>query len=81
MIKYGSFDKFPHYVSLKKVVGTNCNFISYKIEKTASGNSKIYLFSTIDNLLKGAAGQAVENMNRYFDYPVDFGLSQLEALQ
>lgn len=73
-VRFGSLKDNPHLVSLKKVVGTNNNFISYKVDQ-----NKLYLFSVIDNLIKGAAGQAIENMNKYLDYPLDYGL-QLEAL-
>jgi N-acetyl-gamma-glutamyl-phosphate reductase len=50
---------------LQNVVGTPFTHISY----TLNGN-KLYLFSSIDNLLKGAASQAVENLNRWLDLPV-----------
>ncbi len=81
MIRAGSLKEYPELVSLKKVVGTNKTHISYTIEKYNDQYSKLYVFSTIDNLLKGAAGQAVENMNTFFDYPIDLGLADLEALQ
>jgi N-acetyl-gamma-glutamyl-phosphate reductase len=51
------------------VVGSNRCDISWRIE----GNS-VLLFSCIDNLLKGAAGQAVQNMN------VRFGLDEAAGL-
>jgi N-acetyl-gamma-glutamyl-phosphate reductase len=76
MVKFGSLKDNPQLASLKKVVGTNNTFISYTVDQ-----NKLYVFSVIDNLVKGAAGQAVENMNKFYDYPIDFGLSQLEALQ
>jgi N-acetyl-gamma-glutamyl-phosphate reductase len=76
MIQFGSLKKNPQLASLKKVVGTNNTHISYTVDE-----QKLYVFSVIDNLVKGAAGQAIENMNKNFDYPVDRGLSQLEALQ
>jgi N-acetyl-gamma-glutamyl-phosphate reductase len=76
MVKFGSLKNNPQLASLKKVVGTNNTFISYTID-----NNKLYVFSVIDNLVKGAAGQAIENMNKNLDYPVDQGLAQLEALQ
>ena len=76
MIRFGSFKDNPQFASLKKVVGTNNTHISYLVD-----DQKLYVFSVIDNLVKGAAGQAIENMNKKFDYPVDMGLSQLEALQ
>ncbi len=76
MIQFGSLKKNPQLASLKKVVGTNNTHISYTVD-----GQKLYVFSVIDNLVKGAAGQAIENMNKSFDYPVDMGLCQLEALQ
>ena len=54
---------------LKNVVGTPYCHISYELV----GN-KLYVFSLIDNLLKGAASQAVENLNRVMDLPAHFSL-------
>lgn len=62
-------------VSLKKVVGTAKTHISY----TTQGD-KLYVFSSLDNLMKGAASQAVENFNNLSGLPVHTGLAQLEAL-
>lgn len=45
-------------VSLKKVVGTNLCQIGFAVE-----GDRLILVSAIDNLVKGAAGQAVQNMN------------------
>jgi N-acetyl-gamma-glutamyl-phosphate reductase len=56
-------------VDLKQVVNTNKCLIS--IEK--QGN-KIAVHSAIDNLLKGASGQAVQNMNLLFDLEETAGL-------
>ncbi len=42
------------------VKGTNCCDIGYKID---ARNNRLILMSAIDNLVKGAAGQAVQNMN------------------
>ena len=58
---------------LKQVVNTNYCFIH--LEK--HGN-KLLITSVIDNLLKGASGQAVENMNLMFGWKQDTGL-QLKA--
>ena len=33
--------------------------------------------SALDNLVKGASGQAVQNMNLVLDYPEDMGLEQI----
>lgn len=56
-------------VHLKQVVNTN--YCLLHVEK--HGN-KALIVSVIDNLLKGAAGQAVENMNLMFDFAEDEGL-------
>jgi N-acetyl-gamma-glutamyl-phosphate reductase len=62
-------------VSLKKVTGTAMTQISFKVI-----GDKLYLFSCIDNLLKGAASQAVENFNYLFQIPATTGLDHLEAI-
>ena len=57
-------------IDLKQVVNTNyCLLHIQKIE------NKILVTSCIDNLLKGAAGQAIENMNLQFDFPQETGLA------
>lgn len=67
--------QMPDGMSLKKVVGTARTHITFTKE-----GDKLYLFSAIDNLMKGAASQAIENMNRLMDLPTETGLSHLEAL-
>ena len=37
--------------------------------------SKLLITSVIDNLVKGASGQAVQNMNLMFGLPEDMGLN------
>lgn len=54
---------------IQPVVGTAFTHISY-----ALNDDKLYVFSVIDNLLKGAASQAVENLNRMLDLPPAFTL-------
>ncbi|MDR3607000.1 MAG: N-acetyl-gamma-glutamyl-phosphate reductase [Oligoflexia bacterium] len=56
-------------LSLNRVVGSPRVQLAYSV----SGN-RLYLFSLIDNLLKGAASQAIENFNRLQDLPVTTGL-------
>ncbi|HEY4644373.1 MAG TPA: N-acetyl-gamma-glutamyl-phosphate reductase [Bacteroidota bacterium] len=56
---------------VKDVAGTNFCDIGFKLD--ASSN-RLYLFSAIDNLIKGAAGQAVQNMN------ILFGIEETEGL-
>lgn len=57
-------------VSLKRVVGTNRCQIGL-----ATDGGRLVLVSAIDNLLKGAAGQAVQNLNLLL------GLDETEGLQ
>lgn len=57
-------------VDLKQVVNTNKGILS--IEKHGS---KLMVISAIDNLLKGASGQAVQNMN------LMFGLDEMTGLK
>ncbi len=73
LVKFGKAS--PRLLSLKSVVGSARCQISFEIQ-----GDKLFLFSTIDNLLKGASSQAVENMNRLFDLPVSAGLAGLEEL-
>ena len=56
-------------IFLKQVVNTNKCFI--QLEKVGS---KLVVHSVIDNLLKGASGQAVQNMNLMFDLEETMGL-------
>ena len=56
-------------VDLKQVVNTNKCLLS-----VTSRNGEALVISVIDNLLKGASGQAVENMNLMFGLPEDCGL-------
>jgi N-acetyl-gamma-glutamyl-phosphate reductase len=56
-------------IFLKQAIGTNKCFIN--IEKT---NDTIVIHSVIDNLLKGASGQAVQNMNLLFGLNESAGL-------
>lgn len=54
---------------LKMVTGTN----KVMLYPRKYGN-KLHIISCLDNLIKGAAGQAVENMNLMFGFPQDCGL-------
>jgi N-acetyl-gamma-glutamyl-phosphate reductase len=56
-------------VSLKEVVNTNKALLQLHFH-----NGYIHITSAIDNLLKGASGQAVQNMNLLFGFPEDCGL-------
>jgi N-acetyl-gamma-glutamyl-phosphate reductase len=56
-------------IFLKQVVNTNKGIV--QLEKAGS---KLVVHSTIDNLLKGASGQAVQNMNLLFGLEETTGL-------
>jgi len=60
----------PEIPELKDIHHTNFCDISWKLV----GNDTLVTFSTIDNLVKGAAGQAIQNMN------IMFGFEQTEGL-
>jgi N-acetyl-gamma-glutamyl-phosphate reductase len=44
------------------------------------GENVLVVLSVIDNLVKGAAGQAIQNMNLMFDFDECLGLSQIPVL-
>ncbi len=71
--KYYSEHPFVHVVDknpdLKMVVNTNKAILYVR-----KYNNKLHIISLIDNLLKGASGQAVQNMN------LIFGLDELTGL-
>lgn len=57
---------------LKDVVGSNCVKIGYVLDKRLK---RLVIVSCIDNLMKGAAGQAVQNMNIMCGFSESEGLS------
>lgn len=59
---------------LKYVVGSNNCLIGYEISKRTN---QLIVFSCTDNLIKGAAGQAIQNMNIMFGLNEDSGLSKI----
>ena len=59
------------FISTNDVINTNNCFIS--ICRTKYKN-KIIILSAIDNLIKGGAGQAIQNMNIKFDFKYDEAL-------
>jgi N-acetyl-gamma-glutamyl-phosphate reductase len=69
---------FVHFMGVNKIPKTKmvrgsnqCKISLFKRDK------KLIILSTIDNLVKGAAGQAIQNMNIMFDYQEDAGLNLL----
>ena len=56
-------------ISMKEVVNTNKGLVHVELH-----DGYVHITSAIDNLVKGAAGQAVQNMNLMFGLPEDTGL-------
>lgn len=60
---------------ISHVVNTNRARLSAAVDRRAG---KLLLFAAVDNLLKGASGAAVQNMNLALGYPEDAGLEHLK---
>lgn len=61
----------------RMVKGSNmCRLAVYRPQ----GGSKVVVLSVIDNLVKGAAGQAVQNMNILLDLPETLALEQVALM-
>ena len=74
-INAGNPEHDAYILSLKSVVGTPYVHIAYFVD-----NGKIFVFSSIDNLLKGAASQAIENINALYQLPLATGLLAKECV-
>ena len=68
---------FIKILKLNSQLGTgnviNTNNCEISICQTRIKN-KIVIFSALDNLIKGASGQAIQNMNLLFSYPEHLGI-------
>ncbi|MBW2565416.1 MAG: N-acetyl-gamma-glutamyl-phosphate reductase [Deltaproteobacteria bacterium] len=62
---------FPNTIYVR---GTNYCDIGFQV---AEGTKRLVLISVIDNLVKGASGQAVQNMNIMLGFPETAGLDQV----
>lgn len=73
--KYYAKERFVHASSrlpeLHDVRGSNCCAIGFKLDPRLN---RIILVSVIDNLIKGASGQAIQNMNVLFGLDESLGL-------
>jgi N-acetyl-gamma-glutamyl-phosphate reductase len=65
------FYREPELPETKFVSGTNFCDISFRLDKRTR---RLIVVSAIDNLVKGAAGQAVQNMNIMLGWPEEAGL-------
>lgn len=77
LMRFYKNDKFIKILKLNTPLGSgnvlNSNYCEISICKTRAKN-KYIIFSAIDNLVKGAAGQAIQNMNLLYNYPELLGL-------
>ena len=64
------------YPAISHVKGTNCCDIGIHCDHDSG---QVIIVSVIDNLIKGAAGQAVQNMNLIFDLPEETGLNFVQT--
>jgi N-acetyl-gamma-glutamyl-phosphate reductase len=64
----------PDQVALKNVTGTNKCQVA-----VATDGETVIVISAIDNLVKGAAGQAVQNLNLVMGWPETTGLDALRG--
>jgi N-acetyl-gamma-glutamyl-phosphate reductase len=69
--KFIIIEKPNTYLSTNEVINTNKCYISICHTKNMD---KIIILSVIDNLIKGGAGQAIQNMNLRFNLPINKGL-------
>lgn len=65
----------PEQVTLKSVVGSNACALGFAV----GSERELIVVSALDNLVKGAAGQAVQNLNLLLGFEETAGLSGLKA--
>ena len=77
LIKFYKKSKFIKILKLNSSVGSGnvlgTNNCEISVCQTRVKN-KIVIFSAIDNLIKGASGQAIQNMNILYNFPEHLGL-------
>ena len=77
LINFYKGSQFIKVLNLNSEIGTgnvlNTNNCEISVCNTRVKN-KIVIFSAIDNLVKGASGQAIQNMNLLFKLPESLGL-------
>jgi N-acetyl-gamma-glutamyl-phosphate reductase len=57
-----------------------CRIAVHRPQGSLAGDTTVVVLSVIDNLVKGAAGQAVQNMNIMFDQPETLALTQIPVM-
>lgn len=68
LVRFDWIKKSKTILNMKYIVGTPLTQIGYEFDE-----ENIYLFSQIDNLMKGAASQAVENLNLIYNLKPETG--------
>jgi N-acetyl-gamma-glutamyl-phosphate reductase len=62
------------YPATKATLGSNWCLVHALVDEE---NARLIAFAALDNLVKGAAGSALQNFNARFDYPETMGLEAL----
>jgi N-acetyl-gamma-glutamyl-phosphate reductase len=57
-----------------------CRIAVHRPQGSLAGDNTVVVLSVIDNLVKGAAGQAVQNMNIMFGLPENTALTQIPVM-
>lgn len=80
LIRYGALDdpdaaNNQRLLALSQVIGSARTHIGYHIE-----GDRVVIFASLDNLMKGAASQAIENFNIVHGLPIETGLLLQEGV-
>jgi N-acetyl-gamma-glutamyl-phosphate reductase len=62
---------------VRRVAGTNVCEVAVRVDQRTA---RLLFFSAEDNLVKGAAGQAVQNMNLLFGFPETTAIDDIGLL-
>ena len=78
LIKFYKNSKFIKILKINEPLGSgnvlNTNNCEISVCETRVKN-KLVIFSALDNLVKGASGQAIQNMNYLYNFPEQLGLA------
>jgi N-acetyl-gamma-glutamyl-phosphate reductase len=80
LLKFYAKEPFVHVLPFgetpqsRHVRGSNMTFIGVVADRV---EGRAIIMSTLDNLVKGASGQAIQNMNLVLGYPETLGLEQV----
>ena len=78
LIKFYKNSKFIKILKINEPLGSgnvlNTNNCEISVCETRIKN-KLVIFSALDNLVKGASGQAIQNMNYLYNFPEHLGLA------